>query len=122
MCFCAHKLTLNFLQTSIKYQMALNIILSSVVVSRSSLCYCTYITSPHSWLVNHLPDTACGGVLSFPNDVESLDYLNFQLPSALLSSLPDPSCASQVSTYTTEASQRMQILPSSLDLSLCSWA
>ena len=56
------------------------------------------------------------------SDVESLDYLNFQLPSALLYTLPDASCASQVSTYTTEASQRTQILPSSLDLSLCSWA
>jgi hypothetical protein len=49
---------------TLKYQMALNIILSSVVVSGSSLCYCTYITSPRSWLANHLLDTACGGVLS----------------------------------------------------------
>ena len=106
---------------TLEYHMTLNIIFSSVVVFGSG--FAAVLSKSSSLVACESPSIlrTWRSALCFPSDVVSNNYVNFQLPSA---------CCLHCWIHllqlkwalTTEASQRTQILPSSLHLFLCSWA
>ena len=104
-----------------KYHTTLNIIFSSAVVCGS--WFASVLKLKTSPMACKSPSRHCVwcSVFSFPSEVVSSNYLNSQLRSGCCLH-----CRIHLVhfkwEFTTEASQRTQILLSSLDLCVCSWA